>query len=224
MVRYSPKDNTYKEMYLINKFEKDIMESSLQNLSNNKNKNQAEKYTSPININVENNKESLENIMSKSTPISESNQKQLSNTGGVINVSEDLDSTVSVDNPQNSNLSKDGDSFGESDKNKSSKNDSLLSPSNFKRIIDSKTKSMEKIKSLTRNEKKRKELKNVINKKILKSPERRTTRKMVKSNNKKKKGVIVKHAINPISIVTLKKKNNENVKEIADQIFKSWRV
>ena len=61
-------------------------------------------------------------------------------------------------------------------------------------------------------------------KKIPKSPERRTTRKMVKSNNKKKKGVIVKHAINPISIVTLKKKNNENVKEIADQIFKSWRV
>ena len=224
MVKYSQKDNTYKEMYLINKLEKNIMKSSLQNLSNNKNKNQAEKYTSPININVENNKESLENIMSKSTPISESNQNKLSNTGGVINVSEDLDSTISVDNPQNSNLSKDGDSFGESDKNKSSKNDSLLSPSNFKRIIDSKTKSMEKIKSLTRNEKKRKELKNVINKKILKSPERRTTRKMVKSNNKKKKGVIVKHAINPISIVTLKKKNNENVKEIADQIFKSWRV
>ena len=224
MVRYSPKDNTYKEMYLINKFEKDIMESSLQNLSNNKNKNQAEKYTSPININVENNKESLENIMSKSTPISESNQKQLSNTGGVINVSEDLDSTISVDNPQNSNLSKDGDSFGESDKNKSSKNDSLLSPSNLKRIISSEKRAMEKIKSLTRNEKKRKEFKNFKNKKIPKSPKRQATRKMVKSNNKKKKGVIVKHAINPISIVTLKKKNNENVKEIADQIFKSWRV
>ena len=65
---------------------------------------------------------------------------------------------------------------------------------------------MEKIKSLTRNEKKRKELKNVINKKILKSPERRTTRKMVKSNNKKKKGVIVKHAIDTISIVSLRQK------------------
>ena len=52
---------------------------------------------------------------------------------------------------------------------------------------------------------------------------RRTTRKMVKSNNKKKTIVIVKHAINPISIVPLKKKNNESVKEIADQIFKSWR-
>ena len=83
---------------------------------------------------------------------------------------------------------------------------------------------MEKIKSLTRNEKKRKEFKNFKNKKIPKSPERRATRKMVKSNNKKKKGVIVKHAIDPISIVSLRKKNNENVKQIADQIFKSWKV
>ena len=224
MVRYSPKDNTYKEMYLINKFEKDIMESSLQNLSNNKNKNQAEKYTSPININVENNKESLENIMSKSTPISESNQKQLSNTGGVINVSEDVDSSISVDNPQNSSISKDDDSLGKSDKPKSSKNDSLLSPSNLKRIISSEKRAMEKIKSLTCNEKKRKEFKNFKNKKIPKSLELRATRKMVKSNNKKKKGVIVKHPIDPISIVSLRKKNNENVKQIADQIFKSWKV
>ena len=38
MVKYSPKDNTYKEMYLINKFEKDIMENSLQNLRNEKTK------------------------------------------------------------------------------------------------------------------------------------------------------------------------------------------
>lgn len=83
---------------------------------------------------------------------------------------------------------------------------------------------MEKIKSLTRNEKKRKEYKNFKNKTILKPPERRATRKMVKSNNKKEKGVIVKHAIDPISFVSLRKKNNENVKEIADQIFKSWRV
>ena len=224
MVRYSPKDNTYKEMYLINKFEKDIMESSLQNLSNNKNKNQAEKYTSPININVENNKESLKNIMSKSTPISESNQNKLSNTGGFINVPEDVDSTISVDNPQNSSISKDGDSLGESDNHKSSKNDSPLSPSDFKRIRDSENRAMEKIKSLTRNEKKRKEFKNFKNKTIPKSPERRATRKMVKSNNKKKKGVIVKHPIDPISIVSLRKKNNENVKQIADQIFKSWKV
>ena len=151
----------------------------------------------------------------------------MSNTGGVINVSEDVDSTISVDNPQNSSISKDGDSLGKSDfitDDRSSKNDSLLSPSNLNRIISSEKRAMEKIKSLTRNEKKRKQFKNFKNKKIPKSPERRATRKMVKSNNKKKKGVIVKHPIDPISIVSLRKKNNENVKQIADQIFKSWKV
>ena len=44
MVKYSPKENTYKEMYLINKFEKDIMENSLQNLQNSK-KDLAQKIT-----------------------------------------------------------------------------------------------------------------------------------------------------------------------------------
>ena len=36
MVKYSTKENSYREMYLINKSEKDIMENSLQNLRNNK--------------------------------------------------------------------------------------------------------------------------------------------------------------------------------------------
>merc|ERR1712074_482973 len=38
MAKYSPKENTYKEMYLINKFEKDIMENSLQNMRNDQSK------------------------------------------------------------------------------------------------------------------------------------------------------------------------------------------
>ena len=62
MVKYSPKDNTYKEMYLINKFEKDIMENSLQNLSNSK-KDMTDKFTSPNK--VESNKESMENVTKK---------------------------------------------------------------------------------------------------------------------------------------------------------------
>ena len=36
MVKYEPNENTYKEMYLISKFEKDIMENSLQNLGTKK--------------------------------------------------------------------------------------------------------------------------------------------------------------------------------------------
>ena len=64
MVKYSPKDNTYKEMYLINKFEKDIMESSLQNLSNSK-KDMTEQYKSPITVNSDSDKESMQNVTKK---------------------------------------------------------------------------------------------------------------------------------------------------------------
>ena len=42
----------------------------------------------------------------------ELNQKQSSNDGGVANVSEDVGSTISADNLQNSTLTKDGDSLG----------------------------------------------------------------------------------------------------------------
>ena len=56
-------------MYLINKFEKDIMESSLQNLSSSK-KDMTDKFTSPINVNLDNNKEAMKNVTQKTTPIS----------------------------------------------------------------------------------------------------------------------------------------------------------
>ena len=60
MAKYSPKENTYKEMYLINKFEKDIMENSLQNMRNDKTKT-TQKVTTTNNISPANEKESLEN-------------------------------------------------------------------------------------------------------------------------------------------------------------------
>ena len=223
MVKYSPKDNTYKEMYLINKFEKDIMESSLQNLSSSK-KDMTDKFTSPINVNLDNNKESMKNVTQKTTPISELNQKQLSDDGGVINISGNTDSLVNADSPQNGNIAEDGISTEKNIENKSSKNDSILTPSDFKRIKDAETRAMGKIKNLMQNEKKRNEFKKIKNKKMIKSPERRSTRKMVKNKNKSKKLIIVKHATSPISITSLKKKKNEYNKKIADQIFQNWRV
>ena len=36
MVKYALQENTYKEMYLINKFENDEMENSLRNMRNDK--------------------------------------------------------------------------------------------------------------------------------------------------------------------------------------------
>ena len=223
MVKYSPKDNTYKEMYLINKFEKDIMESSLQNLSSSK-KDMTDKFTSPINVNLDNNKEAMKNVTQKTTPISELNQKQLSDDGGVINISGNTDSLVNADSPQNGNIAEDGIFTEKNIESTSSKNDSILTPSDFKRIKDAETRAMGKIKNLMQNEKKRNEFKKIKNKKMIKSPERRSTRKMVKNKNKKKKLIIVKHATSPISITSLKKKKNEYNKKIADQIFQNWRV
>ena len=205
MVKYSPKDNTYKEMYLINKFEKDIMESSLQNLSSSK-KDMTDKFTSPINVNLDNNKEAMKNVTQKTTPISELNQKQLSDDGGVINISGNTDSLVNADSPQNGNIAEDGIFTEKNIESTSSKNDSILTPSDFKRIKDAETRAMGKIKNLMQNEKKRNEFKKIKNKKMIKSPERRSTRKMVKNKNKKKKLIIVKHATSPISITSLKKK------------------
>ena len=223
MVKYSPKDNTYKEMYLINKFEKDIMESSLQNLSNSK-KDMTEQYKSPITVNSDSDKESMQTVTKKTPPIPELHQKQLSNDGGVIHISENTDSIVNEDNPKNGTLAENGIPSETNTENKSSKNDSILTPSDFKRIQDAEKRAIRKIKSLTQNEKKRNELKKNKNKKVDKSPERRATRKMVKTNNKKKKLIIVKHATNPISITSLRNKKIGNGKEFTDQIFQNWRV
>ena len=60
MVKYSPKENSYKEMYLINKFEKNIMENSLQNLKNNK-KDLIDKSVTTNNMYPEGRKETIEN-------------------------------------------------------------------------------------------------------------------------------------------------------------------
>ena len=60
MVKYSPKENSYREMYLINKFEKNIMENSLQNLKNNK-KDLIDKSVTTNNVYPEGRKETIEN-------------------------------------------------------------------------------------------------------------------------------------------------------------------
>ena len=60
MVKYSPKENSYREMYLINKFEKDVMENNLRNSRNNK-KDLIDKSVTTNNENLEGRKEAMEN-------------------------------------------------------------------------------------------------------------------------------------------------------------------
>ena len=50
----------------------------------------------------------MQNVTKKTTPISELHQKQLSDDGGVINISGNTDSSVNADSPQNGNIAEDG--------------------------------------------------------------------------------------------------------------------
>ena len=68
MVKYSPKENTYKEMYLINKFEKDVMENSLQNMRNDKTKTN-QKVPVSITTSSENDKDAIEPPIKKENAI-----------------------------------------------------------------------------------------------------------------------------------------------------------
>merc|ERR1712148_146654 len=78
IAKYSPKENTYKEMYLINKFEKDIMENSLQNMRNDQNKT-TQKIITTNDISPVKEKEEIENSNKKKTESEKANQNQISN-------------------------------------------------------------------------------------------------------------------------------------------------
>ena len=119
MVKYSPKENTYKEMYLINKFEKDIMENSLQNMRNDKRKT-AEKSTMVNNMSPETQNEALENV-NKKTIQHDTSQNQVSNENSILNIPEEKNTTTEKELPLNIDLS--------------DNENTILSPSNLKRIL-----------------------------------------------------------------------------------------
>ena len=79
----------------------------------------------------------------------------MSHDGGVINISGNTDSLVNADSPQNGNIAEDGIFTEKNIENTSSKNDSILTPSDIKRIKDAETRAMGKIKNLMQNEKKK---------------------------------------------------------------------
>merc|ERR1712148_79306 len=87
MAKYSPKENTYKEMYLINKFEKDIMENSLQNMRNDQNKT-TQKIITTNDISPVKEKEEIENSNKKKTESEKGNQ--ISNEKGIPDIPEVL--------------------------------------------------------------------------------------------------------------------------------------
>jgi hypothetical protein len=151
MAKYSPKENSYKEMYLINKFQKDIMETSLQKLKNNK-KDTIESLVSSNNSNSDEHKGILENKDQKvSQPFI---TVQNDNVTDPINDPEAINLSIENETPNNS-TPLDRDNILEKRANpNTSKNDFSLSPSSFQRILDTEKRAINKIKKISKNEKK----------------------------------------------------------------------
>ena len=203
MVKYSPKENTYKEMYLINKFEKDIMENSLQNMRNDKRKT-AEKSTMVNNMSPETQNEALENV-NKKTIEHDTSQNQVSNENSILDIPEEENSTTEKELPLNIDLS--------------DNENAILSPSNLKRILATEKSAIKKIKQITQKEKKKNKNKGS------KSPEKRTTRRIAKDLNRKR--ITVKNVSKPLSVITSitdKKLKSGRANDTIDEIFQNWNV
>ena len=202
MAKYSPKENSYKEMYLINKFQKDIMETSLQKLKNNK-KDTIESLVSSNNSNSDEHKGILENKDQKvSQPLI---TVQNDNVTDPVNDPEAINLSIENETPHNS-TPLDRDNILEKRANpNTSKNDFSLSPSSFQRILDTEKRAIKKIKKISKNEKKLNGIKSS------KLSDKRITRKMAKStnnitHNKAKKRIVVKNSDKAVSITPWKKK------------------
>ena len=217
MAKYSPKENSYKEMYLINKFQKDIMETSLQKLKNNK-KDTIESLVSSNNSNSDEHKRILENKDQKvSQPFI---TVQNDNVTDPVNDPEAINLSIENETPNNS-IPLDRDNILEKRANpNTSKNDFSLSPSSFQRILDTEKRAIKKI---SKNEKKLNGIKSD------KLSDKRITRKMAKStnnitHNKAKKRIVVKNSDKAVSITPWKKKKKENKNKSVDEVFHGWNI
>ena len=213
MVKYSPNENTYKEMYLINKFEKDVMESSLQNMRHDKTKS-TQKIPTSNKTSSENETEALETPNKKKPQSEKGNEIRMSNENDIeTSIPEILNSSTETEKIPNDKTSSVNENTTTSEKRidrNISRNRPILTPSDMKRILSTEKRAMRKIKQIARR-----------------APEKRQTRKDANLINKERQRqvVTVKNAepltmIYPIS----KKRKLNNQNEFTEDIFHNWRV
>ena len=213
MVKYSPNENTYKEMYLINKFEKDVMESSLQNMRHDKTKT-TQKIPTSNKTSSENETEALETPNKKKPQSEKGNEIRMSNENDIeTSIPEILNSSTETEKIPNDKTSSVNENTTTSEKRidrNISRNKPILTPSDMKRILSTEKRAMRKIKQIARR-----------------APEKRQTRKDANLINKERQRqvVTVKNAepltmIYPIS----KKRKLNNQNEFTEDIFHNWRV
>ena len=130
-------------MYLINKFEKDVMENSLPNMRQDKNKN-TQKIPTSNKTSSENEKEALEtgkeSLVSNENDIGGSNLEILNSSVETEKLPNDKTSYVN-ENTTTSEKRTDRNIF---------RNDSILTPSDLKRIFSTEKRAMRKIKQIAR--------------------------------------------------------------------------
>ena len=107
MVKYSPKENSYQEMYLINKFEKDVMENSLQNMGNDKTKT-SQSSTTTNNLYKTNEKEEIENLNKTEAESEKGKQTQVSEKNIIPDFPEAFNSSVEKEYLNDISLSDNG--------------------------------------------------------------------------------------------------------------------
>ena len=213
MVKYSPKENNYKEMYLINKFEKDVMENSLQNMRNDKTKT-TQKIPASNTTSSENEKEALETSNKKKLQSENGNENEnlVSNENDIEGSNlEILNSSVETEkfpNDKTSSVNKNTPTSEKRIDRNISRNNSILTPSDLKRILSTEKRAMRKIKQIVRR-----------------VPEKRQTRKDARLLNKTRQVVTVKNA-EPLSMISPKSKKRKlhNQNEFTEDIFHNWRV
>ena len=192
MAKYSTNENTYKEMYLINKFEKDAMESSLQNMRHDKTKT-TQKIPTSNKTSSENEKEALETPNKKKSQSENGNENPVSNENDIGGSNlEILNSSVETEKFPNDKASSVNENTPTSEKRidrNISRNKSILTPSDLKRILSTEKRAMSKIKQIARR-----------------VPEERQTREDASLLNKSRQVVTVKNA-EPLSMISPKSKN-----------------
>merc|ERR1712082_7536 len=171
------------------------------NMKNDKRKT-AEKSTMVNNISLETQNEALENTNKKTIQPVQESQNQVSNENSIINIPEEEIATTEKELPLNIDLS--------------DNENTILSPSNLKRILATEKSALKKIRQIMQNEKKKN------NNKGSKTPEKRTTRRIATDLNRKR--ITVKNVSKPLSMITSKtekKRKSGNANETIDEIFQN---
>ena len=138
MVKYSPKENSYKEMYLINKFEKDVMENSLQNMRIDKTKT-TQKIPASNTTSSENEKEALETSNKKKSQSENGNENLVSNENDIEGSNPEIlnssDETEKLPTDKTLSVNENTPTSEKRIERNISRNNSILTPSDLKIIL-----------------------------------------------------------------------------------------